>query len=122
IVDTFDIKEDSTRCLELLEIGTNRYPDPGAWISVVAWRVFSANNVKPVDPKKTKFVPFDTVPTAIDILKSGKIQVLLGQKYFGWGSESIKLLVDAHNGKKPANPIIDSGVDVVRPDNVDAYV
>src|SRR6185295_20296062 len=26
IVDTFDIKEDSTRCLELIETGTNRYP------------------------------------------------------------------------------------------------
>jgi ribose transport system substrate-binding protein len=122
IVDTFDIKEDSTRCLELIEIGTNRYPNLSAWISVGGWPVFSANNVKPVNPAKTKFVSFDTVPTAIDILRSGKIQVLLGQKYFGWGSESIRLLVDAVHGQKPPSPIIDSGVDVVTKDNVDEYV
>ena len=122
IVDTFDIKEDSTRCLELIETGTNRYPNLGAWVSVGGWPVFSANSVKPVDPKKTKFVSFDTVPTAIDILRSGKIQVLLGQKYFGWGSESIRLLVDIHNGKMPPSPIVDSGVDVVTAANVDEYV
>jgi ribose transport system substrate-binding protein len=93
-----------------------------ARFSVGGWPVFSANALSKVDPTKTKFVSFDTVPTAIDILKSGKVQVLLGQKYFGWGSESIRLLLDAKNGKKPVNPIVDSGVDVVRADNVDAYV
>jgi ribose transport system substrate-binding protein len=122
IVDTFDIKEDSTRCLELIETGTNRYPTLGAWISVGGWPVFSANNLKPVDPAKTKFVSFDTTPPAPDLLKSGKVQVLLGQKYFGWGSESIRLLVDIVNGKRPESPIIDSGVDVVNKDNVDEYI
>ena len=50
------------------------------------------------------------------------MQVLLGQKYFGWGSESVKLLHDIKNGKMPDKPIIDSGVDVVTKDNVDEYV
>lgn len=121
IVDTFDIKEDSTRCQELIETGTNRYPTLGAWVSVGGWPVFSANALAPVDPKKTKFVSFDTVESGLDLLRSGKVQVLLGQKYFGWGRESIRLLVDIVNGRKPASPIIDSGVDVVTKDNVDAY-
>ena len=30
-------------------------------------------------------------------------QVLLGQKYFGWGSESVKLLYDIKHGKMPAS-------------------
>ena len=47
--------------------------------------------------------------------------MLLGQKYFGWGSESVKLLRDIKNGKQPASPIIDSGVDVVTKDNVEQY-
>jgi ribose transport system substrate-binding protein len=47
--------------------------------------------------------------------------VLLGQKYFGWGSETVQLLYDIKHGKKPPSPIVDSGVDVVTKDNVDAY-
>ena len=121
IIDTFDIKEDSTRCHELIETGTNRYPNLGAWISVGGWPVFTASNVEKVDPRKTKFVSFDTTGAALDLLRSGKIQVLLGQKYFGWGSESIRILNDYVAGRKPAQVIIDSGVDVVTKDNVDAY-
>ena len=49
------------------------------------------------------------------------MQVLLGQKYFGWGSESVKLLHDIKNGKPPASPIIDSGVDIVTKENVEQY-
>ena len=123
VADTFDIKEDSMRCQELIETGTNRYPNLGAWVSVGGWPVFSANALKPVNPAKTKFVSFDTVASAIDLLKAGKVQVLLGQKYFGWGSEPVRMIVDMiRNNKKPAMAVIDSGVDVVTAANVDAYV
>lgn len=120
IVETYDIKEDSTRCQELIATGSNRYPKLGAWISVGGWPVFSANALEPV-PSTTKFVSFDTVESALSLLRAGKVQVLLGQKYFGWGGESIKLLHGIVNGRNPASPIIDSGVDVVTAANVDAY-
>ncbi|MDH5580067.1 MAG: hypothetical protein OEZ09_16580, partial [Betaproteobacteria bacterium] len=98
----------------------NRYPNLGAWISVGGWPVFSANALEPV-PATTKFVSFDTVQSALSLLRAGKVQVLLGQKYFGWGGESIKLLHGIINGQMPTNPIIDSGVDVVTAANVDEY-
>ena len=72
-------------------------------------------------PAHTKVISFDTIPPAPDLLKEGKVQVLLGQKYFGWGSESVKLLYDIKHGKMPSSPIIDSGVDVVTKENVDDY-
>jgi ribose transport system substrate-binding protein len=123
VVDTFDIQEDSTRCQQLIATGTNRYPDLGAWISVGGWPVFSANALDPVNPAKTKFISFDTIPSAIELLKAGKVQVLLGQKYFGWGSEPIRMLHDiVVNKKQPPSAIVDSGVDVVTAATVDAYV
>ena len=122
IVDTFDIQEDSVKCAQFIATGTNRYPNLGAWISVGGWPVFTANALTPVDPKKTKFISFDTNPPAPDLLKAGKVQVLLGQKYFGWGGESVRLLHEIVNGKRPATAIIDSGVDVVTADNVEAYL
>jgi ribose transport system substrate-binding protein len=121
VVEVYDIKEDPVHCAEIIAAGTNRYPDLAAWIAVGGWPVFTRNALDAV-PAHTKVISFDTIPPAPDLLKAGKVQVLLGQKYFGWGSESVRLLADIKAGKMPANPIIDSGVDVVTAANVDQYV
>jgi ribose transport system substrate-binding protein len=121
IVEEYDIKEDPVRCAEIIASGTNRYPDLGAWISVGGWPVFTRNALASVPPQ-TKVISFDTIPPAPDLLKAGKVQVLIGQKYFGWGSESVRLLADIKAGKMPNPPILDSGVDVVTAANVDDYV
>jgi len=83
--------------------------------------VFTRNATAPVDPAKTKFISFDTIQPALDLLREGKVTVLLGQKYFGWGSEPVQLLYDIKHGKMPSSPVIDSGVDVVTKENVDDY-
>src|SRR6185295_19653391 len=79
IAETYDIKEDPVRCAEIIASGTNRYPDLGAWISVGGWPVFTRNALAAV-PAGTKVISFDTIPPAPDLLKAGKVQVLLGQK------------------------------------------
>jgi ribose transport system substrate-binding protein len=121
IVETYDIKEDPVHCGEIIASGTNRYPDLGAWISVGGWPVFTRNALDAV-PRTTKVISFDTIPPAPDLLKAGKVQVLLGQKYFGWGGESVRLLSEIKAGTMPASAIIDSGVDIVTAENVDAYI
>jgi ribose transport system substrate-binding protein len=121
IVETFDVKEDTVKAAELIATGTNRYPNLGAWISVGGWPVFTRNALVPV-PKTTHVISFDTIQPAPQLLKEGKVQILIGQKYFGWGTEPVKLLAGIKAGKMPTQKIIDSGVDVVRQDNVDAYI
>jgi ribose transport system substrate-binding protein len=121
VVEVFDIKEDTTRCAELIATATSKYPDLATWISVGGWPVFVRNALDPVDPAKTKFVCFDTNPPAPELLKTGKVQVLIGQKYFGWGSEPVKILHGIKQGRMPEQKVIDSGVDVVTRENVDAY-
>jgi ribose transport system substrate-binding protein len=121
IVETFDVKEDTVKAAELIATGTNRYPNLGAWISVGGWPVFTRNALVPV-PKTTHVISFDTIQPAPQLLKEGKVQILIGQKYFGWGTEPVKLLADIKAGKMPTQKVIDSGVDVVRQDNVDAYI
>ena len=103
VVEVYDIKEDPVRCAEIIATGTNRYPDLGAWISVGGWPVFTRNALAPSVRRSTKVISFDTIPPAPDLLKAGKVQVLLGQKYFGWGSESVRLLTEIKAGKMPAN-------------------
>jgi ribose transport system substrate-binding protein len=121
IVEVFDIKEDAVRCAELIATGTKRYPDLGAWLSTGGWPIFTRNATAAIDPAKTKVVSFDTIQPGLDLLREGKVTVLIGQKYFGWGSEAVKLLYDIKQGKNPSSPIIDSGVDVVTKDNVEDY-
>ena len=121
IVEVYDIKEDVVRCAEIIATGTRRYPDLAAWIAVGGWPVFTRNALAAVDPAKTKVISFDTVESGLALLREGKVQVLLGQKYFGWGSESVKLLHGIKNGRMPPSPIINSGVDVVTRENVEQY-
>ena len=123
IVETYDIHEDLVRCAEVISAGSRRYPDLGAWISVGGWPLFNRRGLDAIDSTRTKFVSFDTVPPAPELLKAGKVQMLLGQKYFGWGSEPVTLLAGIARGeRKPATTFIDSGVDVVTAANVDAYL
>jgi ribose transport system substrate-binding protein len=122
VVEIYDIKEDSIRCAEIIASGTNRYPDLKAWISVGGWPVFTRNALDSVNPARTKFIAFDTIPPAPELIRAGKVQLLIGQKYFGWGAESVKLLAGVKSGKMPPSPVVDSGVDVVTAANVDQYV
>jgi ribose transport system substrate-binding protein len=121
IVEVYDIKEDVVRAAEIIATGGRRYPDLGAWVSVGGWPVFTRNALASLDPAKTKVVSFDTVASALDLLREGKVQILIGQKYFGWGSEPVQLLYDIKQGKMPPSPVIDSGVDIVTKENVEQY-
>jgi ribose transport system substrate-binding protein len=121
IIETFDVKEDTVKAAEIIATGSNRYPNLGAWISVGGWPVFTRNALMPV-PKTTHVISFDTIQPAPQLLKEGRVQILIGQKYFGWGEEPVKMLAAIKAGKMPTATVIDSGVDVVRADNVDAYI
>jgi ribose transport system substrate-binding protein len=122
IVEVFDIKEDTVRCAELIATGSNRYPDLAAWLSTGGWPVFTRNASAAIDPARTKLFAFDTIQPALDLLREGRVAVLVGQKYFGWGSEPVKLLYDIKQGKMPPQTVIDSGLDVVTKDNLDEYL
>lgn len=121
VVEVFDVHDDAVRVAEVIASATQRYPDLDGWLSVGGWPVFVRNALDPVDPKRTKVVAFDTIPPAPDLLRAGKVQLLVGQKYFGWGEESVKLLKQIADGQKPVEVYHYSGIDLVTPENVDAY-
>jgi ribose transport system substrate-binding protein len=122
VVEEFDVKDDAVRVAEIIASATQRYPDLDGWLSVGGWPVFVRNALDPVDSARTKVVAFDTIPPAPDLLRAGKVQLLVGQKYFGWGEESVRLLKGLLDGRRPANPYQFSGMDVVTRENLDAYL
>jgi ribose transport system substrate-binding protein len=122
IVEVFDMRDDAVRVAEVIASAAQRYPDLDGWLSVGGWPVFVRNALDPIDPKRTKVVPFDTIPPAPDILRAGKVQLLIGQKYFGWGEESVRLLKRIVDGHRPREVYQYSGMDVVTRENLDAYL
>ena len=65
-------------------------------------------------------IAFDALPEELDYVRQGYVQVLVGQKLWGWGYESVRLLKQIHDGQKTPE-ITDSGVDIVTKDNVEEY-
>jgi ribose transport system substrate-binding protein len=122
VVEEFDVKDDAVRVAEVIAAASQRYPDLDGWLSVGGWPVFVRNALDPVDPARTKVVAFDTIPPAPDLLRAGKVQLLVGQKYFGWGEESVRLLKAIVDGHPPAEVFNYSCIDVVTRDNLDAYL
>ncbi len=121
VVEIYDVKDDAVRAAEIIASATQRFPDLDAWLSVGGWPVFLRNALDPVDPKRTKVVAFDTIPPAPELVREGKVQLLVGQKYFGWGYESVKLLARLARGETLEQTFYYSGVDVVTRENLDAY-
>jgi ribose transport system substrate-binding protein len=121
VVEIFDVKESPARASEIIVAATKKYPELGALLSVAGGLVLTAEALAPVDPARTKVVSFDTIAPAPELMTAGKVQVLVGQKYFGWGSEPVKMLAEIKAGKPPAQPIVDAGVDVVTPANLAQY-
>ncbi|HUI27828.1 MAG TPA: sugar-binding protein [Candidatus Kryptonia bacterium] len=122
VVETFDVRDDAVRVAEVIASASQRYPDLDGWLSVGGWPVFVRNALDPVDTTRTKVVAFDTIPPAPDLLRAGKVQLLIGQKYFGWGEESVRLLKQIADGRRPTEVYHYSGIDVVTRDNLDAYL
>jgi ribose transport system substrate-binding protein len=122
VVEVFDIRDDAVRVAEVIASATQRYPDLDGWLSVGGWPVFVRNALDPVDPARTKVVAFDTIPPAPDLLRAGKVQLLVGQKYFGWGEEAVRLLHRLAAGEHLDKVFYYSGIDVITRDNLDAYL
>jgi ribose transport system substrate-binding protein len=71
-----------------------------------------------------KAVGFDVVAQGIDAMRGGCVQALVSQKPFGMTAQALQLLVDMHKGtsKQPNGFTIDTGVVVVQPAGLSAYL
>jgi ribose transport system substrate-binding protein len=121
VVEVFDVRDDAVRAAEVIASATQRYPDLDGWLSVGGWPVFVRNALDPVDPSQTLVAAFDTIPPAPQLVREGRVQLLVGQKYFGWGSETVRILKRVVDGERLERIHHYSGVDVVTAENVAAY-
>jgi ribose transport system substrate-binding protein len=68
---------------------------------------------------KLKTVAYDSLPFELELMKQGYVSGLLGQKYFGWGYDTVSLMYDHVTSGTDVSDFVDSGFDVVCPNNVE---
>ncbi|MGK3996921.1 substrate-binding domain-containing protein [Sorangium sp. So ce1024] len=66
-------------------------------------------------------VAFDTLPEYMERMRAGYVDVLLGQKLFGWGYDTVLLAYDLVTTNRQVSPFTDAGWYVVCPNNLDEF-
>jgi ribose transport system substrate-binding protein len=120
IVQTVACDDDIAKAVTLIESTTRARPGLSGWAFVGGWPLFAAGALDSVDAKRVKIVSWDALPPEWPYLESGKVSLLLAQRVFHWGSESVKLLKrTVDGGKLPRYSY--AGVDLVTPANLGEY-
>jgi len=121
IVDAFYHKETPQDAAAKIEQVMQANPDITGWALVGGWPLFTSNALKWA-PGAVKCVSVDALPPQLAYVKSGHVQMLLGQRVYDWGHRSVELLLDnIVHGKVPEGGLDISSLDVVTTENVDAY-
>lgn len=119
--------EDINLGVQRVEETMQKYPDLNGWFFAGMWPLFAERNSMPLwedaaQYRGMKTVSFDTLPQELDLLRDGYLTGLVGQKYWGWGYDSVQIVYDHIVYGKTFPPFIDSGMDIVTPQNVDAMI
>ena len=125
IAATVACYDDINKGVEVVEETMLANPDLNGWFLVGLWPLFAEKGSMPLWEKAAKSgkvmtVAFDTLPVELEYMKEGYLQGLVGQKYWGWGYDTIQMLYDHVAKGKKFPDWVDSGMDIVTTHNVDA--
>lgn len=127
VVATVYSNEDISRGVQGVEEVMQAHPDLRGWFFAGMWPLFADRGSMPLWEQASrngdvKTVSFDTLPLELELLRDGYLSALVGQKYWGWGYDSIQIVYDRVVEQKEFSPFIDTGVDIVTRNNVDAML
>lgn len=122
VVATEYCYDDVNKGVSGMEAVMQAHPDLKGWVLPGAWALFTPppGPFAAKKPGDLTVISIDALPEELEYVRQGYVQVLFGQKLFGWGYESVRMLKEYREGKK-AEGIIDSGTDLVTKENVEAY-
>ncbi|NPA92003.1 MAG: sugar ABC transporter substrate-binding protein [Chloroflexi bacterium] len=119
--------EDINLGVQVVEETMLAHPDLNGWFFVGMWPLFAERGAMPLwesaaQSGRLKTVAFDTLPVELELLRDGYLSGLVGQKYWGWGYETVRIIYEHVVLGKQFPPFLDSGMDVVTRSNVDAMI
>jgi ribose transport system substrate-binding protein len=114
-------QETPEKAAEAVDTATRANPSIQGWAMIGGWPLFTTDALK-WEPGKIKVVSVDALPAQLNYLKSGHVEVLLAQDCYGWGTQSVKILLDkiVKNQNPPTERVIDPLTRVSK-ENVDEF-
>ncbi|MFQ5858744.1 MAG: sugar-binding protein [Anaerolineae bacterium] len=123
IVTTVACNDDINLGVQLVEETMQAYPDLDGWFFVGLWPLFADRGSMPLWEEASLAgmtnVVFDTLPVELEFVKDGYIQGLVGQKYWGWGYDTVQMIYDSIVNGQQFESFTNSGMDLVDKCNVD---
>ena len=124
IVKTAACNDDINTGVQVVEETMQAMPDLDGWFFVGVWPLFAeAGSMKlwedAAKAGTVKTVAFDTLPMELEYVQDGRIVGLVGQKYWGWGYDTVQMIYDKIVDGKTFESFTNSGMDLVDKCNVD---
>jgi len=124
IVKTVACNDDINQGVQVVEETMQSNPDLNGWFFVGLWPLFANRGSMPTWEEAAKSgkvinVGFDTLPVELQYMKDGYLSGLVGQKYWGWGYDTVQMIYDKIVKGKTFKDFTNSGMDLVTPKNVD---
>jgi ribose transport system substrate-binding protein len=122
VISTEYCYDDVNQGVSKMEAVMQAHPDLKGWVLIGGWGIFTPppGPFAAKRPGDVTLIAFDALPEELDYVRQGYAQALIGQKLWGWGYESVRMLKEIKEGKQ-LPPVIDSGVDIVTKENVEEY-
>jgi len=123
IVTTVACDDDINKGVQVVEEAMQANPDLDGWFFVGLWPLFADRGSMPLWEEASLAgmtnIGFDTLPVELEYVKDGLIQGLVGQKYWGWGYDTVQMIYDKMVNGKTYGDFTNSGMDLVTAKNVD---
>ena len=124
VVTTVYCNDDINLGVQVVEETMQAHPDLDGWFFVGLWPLFAERGSMPLweDASLNKGlvnIVFDTLPVELEFLQDGYVHGLVGQKYWGWGYDTVQMIYDYIVKGTRYEDWTDSGMDIVTECNVD---
>ena len=125
IVTTVYCNDDINLGVQVVEETMQANPDLNGWFFVGLWPLFADRGSMPLWEeaalnKGMINIVFDTLSVELEFLQDGYVHGLVGQKYWGWGYDTVQMIYDYITKGTRYESWTDSGMDLVTKCNVDA--
>ena len=96
-------------------------PNITGWAMVGGWPLFTENALDGVY-EQAKIVSVDHLPQQLKYVQDGQVEALIGQDCYGWGYQSVVLLLNKlHKNEDPEKVINNFAFSIVTQENVAEY-
>ena len=109
--------ETPEKAVEALAAAQNANPGITGWCMIGGWPLFTADGL-PWPTGSVKVTACDALPSELNYLRDGQVNVLFAQDCYGWGYRSVEILLAkiVHNQNPPSTILIDSLTEVTKAD------